>query len=140
MAISGNIFGNYNRLQGKFLLAWVEEVRDAAKHLTIQRRTLTVKNGLIQKVNTVEIENLLILPKLEEFLKCSLLLLFIYSLMFLFLLLVTIFSPNRDKHDYIEKIKARAQRHSKSKMDLSFSSFCFTQDLIQLKQEMVKRM
>ena len=62
----------------------LEEVRDAAKHLTIHRRTLATKNCLIQNVSTVAVENLLILPKLEEFLKYSLLLSFIYSLMFLF--------------------------------------------------------
>ena len=89
---------------------WRAETRNDAKHLTIHRRTLTTKNCLIQNVSTVAIENLLILPKLDEFLKCSLLFSFIYSLMFLFLLLVTIFSPNRKKHDYIEKIKAKSTK------------------------------
>ena len=140
LAISGNIFGNYNRLQGEVPIGMeLEEARDAAKHLTIQRRTLTMKNCLIQKVNTVEIENLLILPKLEEFLKCSLLLLFIYSLIFLFLLLITIFSPNGEKHDYIEKIKAKGTKQIQKARWISVSlHFALLKDLIQFKQKMVK--
>lgn len=98
-----------------------------------------MKNCLIQKVNTVEIENLLILPKLEEFLKCSLLLLFIYSLIFLFLLLITIFSPNREKHDYIEKIKAKGTKQIQKARWISVSlHFALLKDLIQFKQKMVK--
>ena len=63
LAISGNIFGNYNKLKGEVAVGMeLEEVRDTAKHLTIHERTLTRKNCLIQNVNTVDIETLFILP------------------------------------------------------------------------------
>lgn len=137
LAISGNIFGNYNKLQGEVAIGMeLEEVRDTAKHLTIHRRTLTRKNRLIQNVNTVDVETLLILSKLEEFFKCSLLLSFIYSLTFLFLLLVTIFSPNKGKHGHIEKIKAKSTKQIQKVRWISFSlHFALLKDLIQFKRD-----
>ena len=76
---------------------------------------------------------------MEEVFKCSLLLSFIYSLMFLFLLLVTIFSPNKGKHGHIVKIKAKSTKQIQKVRWISFSlHFALLKDLIQFKQEMVK--